>query len=62
MGESVVSGKSMNDFFLLSKSPLTLKNKRVSKKTLMVCYDVDKGCGRKEMSVDPSHDGCPLAF
>jgi phosphoenolpyruvate synthase/pyruvate phosphate dikinase len=53
LGESVVSGKSMNDFFLLSKSPLTVKNKRVSKKTLMVCYDTEKGCGRKEMSVDP---------
>lgn len=53
LGESVVSGKSMNDFFLLTKSPLTLKTKRVSKKTLMVCYDTEKGCGRKEMSVDP---------
>jgi pyruvate,water dikinase len=53
LGESVVSGKSMNDFFLLGKSPLAVKNKKVSKKTLMVCYDTEKGCGRKEMSVDP---------
>jgi len=59
LGESVVSGKSMNDFFLLNKSPLAVKNKKVSKKTLMVCYDTEKGCGRKEMSVDPQMMDAP---
>ena len=53
LGESVVSGKSMNDFFLLGKSPLKLKDKKVSKKTLMVCFDDEKGCGRKEIAVAP---------
>ena len=51
LGESVVSGKSMNDFYVISKSPLKLKDKRISKKTLMVCFDEEKGSGRKEMGV-----------
>jgi len=54
LGESVVSGKSMNDFYLLDKSPLKLKNKRIAKKTVMVCFDKEKGFGRKEMAIDPS--------
>ena len=53
LGESVVSGKSMNDFYLLDKSPLKLKDKRIAKKTVMVCFDEEKGFGRKEMAVDP---------
>jgi pyruvate,water dikinase len=53
LGESVVSGKSMNDFFVLGKSPLELKDKRISKKTLMICFDDEKGFGRKEMAVAP---------
>ena len=51
LGESVVSGKSMNDFYLMSKSPLRLKDKRISKKTLIVCFDEETGFGRKEMDV-----------
>ncbi len=53
LGESVVSGKSMNDFYLLSKSPLKLKDRRISKKTIIICFDEEKGHGRKEMSVAP---------
>lgn len=53
LGESVVSGKSMNDFFVVDKSPLKLKDKRISKKTLMISFDEEKGCGRKEMAVSP---------
>jgi pyruvate,water dikinase len=59
LGESVVSGKSMNDFFLVSKSPLAVKNKKISKKTLMVCFDTEKGCGRKEKSVEPDRMDAP---
>lgn len=53
LGESVVSGKSMNDFYLLSKSPLKLKDKRISKKTLIISFDEERGFGRKEMAVAP---------
>jgi pyruvate,water dikinase len=53
LGESVVSGKSMNDFFLLDKSPLKLRDKRILKKTIMICFDEEQGCGRKEMAVEP---------
>jgi pyruvate,water dikinase len=51
LGESVVSGKSMNDFYVISKSPLRLKDKRISRKTLMVSFDEHKGFGRKEVGV-----------
>ena len=53
LGESVVSGKSMNDFFVLDKSPLHLKDKKISKKTLMISFDEEKGYGRKEMAIAP---------
>jgi phosphoenolpyruvate synthase/pyruvate phosphate dikinase len=51
LGESVVSGKSMNDFYVISKSPLILKDKKISRKTLMVSFDEQRGFGRKETSV-----------
>jgi pyruvate,water dikinase len=53
LGESVVSGKSMNDFFLIDKSGLALKEKKIAKKTVMVSFDDEKGFGRKEGAVDP---------
>ncbi len=53
LGESVVSGKSMNDFFLLDKSNLEEKTRKISKKTVMVSFDEDKGFGRKETAVAP---------
>jgi len=51
LGESVVSGKSMNDFFLLDKSTAKEKTRRIAKKTVMVCFDEEKGIGRKECGV-----------
>ncbi len=59
LGESVVSGKSMNDFFLLQKSPLILKDKKILKKTIMICFDEQKGFGRKEMAVGPDRMDAP---
>ena len=59
LGESVVSGKSMNDFFLLQKSPLRLKDKKILKKTMMICFDEQKGIGRKEMAVGPDQMDAP---
>jgi len=53
LGESVVSGKSMNDFFLLDHSSGREKLRKIAKKTVMVCFDQDKGFGRKEMAVAP---------
>jgi pyruvate,water dikinase len=52
LGESVVSGKSMNDFFLIERSPLRLKDKKISKKTVMIGFDDKRGFGRKEMAVE----------
>jgi len=59
LGESVVSGKSMNDFFVVEKSPLTLKDKRISKKTLMIDFDEKSGVGRKDMAVAPDKMDAP---
>jgi pyruvate,water dikinase len=59
LGESVVSGKSMNDFFLVSKSDLALKAKQIAIKTLMVCFDAERGRGRKEAFVNPELTSAP---
>jgi pyruvate,water dikinase len=59
LGESVVSGKSMNDFFVLDKSPLQLKDKKISKKTLMISFNEEKGYGRKEMAIAPDKMDAP---
>ena len=59
LGESVVSGKSMNDFFLLQKSPLRLKDKKILKKTIMICFNEEKGLGRKEVAVGPDRMDLP---
>jgi pyruvate,water dikinase len=59
LGESVVSGKSMNDFFVIQKSPLEVKETRISKKTIMICFDEEKGYGRKEMAVSPEMMDAP---
>jgi len=50
LGESVVSGKSMNDFFALDKATLKIKQKRIVEKTVMVTMD-DDGSGRMERPV-----------
>ena len=59
LGESVVSGKSMNDFFLLQKSPLMLKDKKILKKTIMISFDEQKGFGGKETAVGPERMDVP---
>lgn len=53
LGESVVSGKSMNDFFLIEKADLALKSRKIARKTVMVCFDQEKGFGRKETVCRP---------
>lgn len=50
LGESVVSGKSMNDFFSLDKATLAVKQRRIVEKTVMVTMD-DSGSGRAERPV-----------
>jgi pyruvate,water dikinase len=51
LGESVVSGTSMNDFYLLDKESLALKQKRVANKTVMVTLNNERGSGRSEHPV-----------
>lgn len=51
LGESVVSGKSMNDFFLVGKQGPSLKQSQISKKTIMIDFDSEKGFGRRETAV-----------
>ncbi|OFV91206.1 MAG: hypothetical protein A3G76_13545 [Acidobacteria bacterium RIFCSPLOWO2_12_FULL_65_11] len=58
LGESVVSGKSMNDFFALDKATLAIKQKRIVEKTVMVTMD-DSGAGRAEKHVPPDRAHVP---
>jgi pyruvate,water dikinase len=51
LGESVVSGKSLNDFFVVDKKNLNEKTRKISRKTVMVDFDAEKGFGRKECPV-----------
>ncbi len=51
IGESVVSGKAMNDFYVLAKDSLAVKERRIARKNLMVKIDDAKGSGRKEEQV-----------
>lgn len=51
IGESVVSGRSMNDFFTLDKPSLTVREQRVARKHVMVTMDQSRGSGRLEREV-----------
>jgi pyruvate,water dikinase len=51
LGESVVSGKSMNDYFVLDKATLTVREKKIAHKTVMVVADDGRGSGRIELPV-----------
>jgi pyruvate, water dikinase len=51
LGESVVSGKSMNDYFVLDKATLTVRDKKIAHKTVMVVADNGRGSGRIELPV-----------
>lgn len=59
IGESVVSGKSMNDFFVLDKMSLATKERRIARKNVMVTMDHTTGSGRVERSVPPERAGEP---
>ena len=58
LGESVVSGKSMNDFFCLDKATLTPRERKIAPKTVMVTMD-DSGAGRAEREVPPEKSKSP---
>jgi pyruvate,water dikinase len=51
IGESVVSGRSMTDSFILDKASGAVRQKAISKKNLMVVMDDGEGRGRKEIPV-----------
>ena len=57
IGESVVSGRSMTDSFILDKGAGSVKQRAIATKTIMVIMDNDKGRGRKEVPV-PSDRSC----
>lgn len=51
IGESVVSGRSLNDFFVLAKDSLVVEQSKVARKTIMVTKDHSAGSGRREQEV-----------
>lgn len=53
LGESVVSGKSMNDFYVLNKADLAVVTRRIAKKTVMCDLDRMRGYGRVDCEVPP---------
>ncbi len=59
LGESVVSGRSMNDFYVLDKESLAVKQKKIARKTMMVTMDETRGSGRKEQAVPPERATAP---
>ena len=59
IGESVVSGRSMNDFFVLDKETLAVRVNRVARKNVMVTMDDARGSGRVEQAVPPAMAGAP---
>jgi phosphoenolpyruvate synthase/pyruvate phosphate dikinase len=59
LGESVVSGRSMNDFFVLDKATLEIRQRKIAPKTVMVVMDAAKGSGRCELPVPPDRSKVP---
>lgn len=59
LGESVVSGRSMDDFFVLAKADLSTKERRIARKNVMVTMDAAKGSGRIELPVPPERANEP---
>ncbi len=51
IGESVVSGRSLNDFFVLAKDTMAVEQSKIARKTVMVTMDHVTGSGRKEQEV-----------
>jgi pyruvate, water dikinase len=54
LGESVVSGKSMNDYFVIDKATLAVRQRKIAHKTLMTVADEGRGSGRIELPVPPA--------
>jgi pyruvate,water dikinase len=52
LGDTVVSGRSMNDLFILRRAGLALKEKHIVKKTVMAVFDEKRGAGSTEKAVD----------
>lgn len=59
LGESVVSGKSMNDYFVLGKANHEIRQKRIAMKTVMVVMDDAKGFDRCERDVPEEKSKLP---
>jgi pyruvate,water dikinase len=59
IGESVVSGRSMNDFYVLDKVNLGVRERRVARKNVMITMDLGKGSGRLEQPVPPERASEP---
>ena len=53
IGESVVSGRSLNDFHVLDKESLAVEERRIARKNVMVAIDRAHGSGRAELEVVP---------
>jgi pyruvate,water dikinase len=51
IGESVVSGRSMNDFYRLDKDTRGVRERRIARKNIMVTMDGERGSGRIELDV-----------
>lgn len=59
LGESVVSGKSMNDFYILDKASGQPKVAKVARKTIMFDLDRETGKGRLELPVPSAKSEMP---
>ena len=59
LGESVVSGKSMNDYFVLTRNPLAVKERKIVRKSPIVVFDQERGRGRKEIEPEPHQSEAP---
>jgi pyruvate,water dikinase len=53
IGESVVSGVAISDFFTIDKTTLTVAESRIGQKNVMVTRDETRGSGRVEREVPP---------
>jgi pyruvate,water dikinase len=53
LGESVVSGKSMNDYYIVDKATREIRQRKIAAKTVMVVMDEARGRDRRELPVPP---------
>lgn len=59
LGESVSSGKSMTDFYLVDRSTLEEKRRRIARKTVICVFDEITGWGRRDTELPPEKAGLP---